>query len=272
MTTPKPLRVDTALLAKAGQNFATASEAIPTAPEPYKPPGADAVAAKIRAQGPKLMAPVETGLADLKARTAKYAGNVSQAASTYAGTGGQAADDIGRKSQDLDQAAARASQAGSGGASTSSATGGGGDAMGQFGQLISMGMQMAGQAVQVPMQMAGMASSIPQTVMQAVQQVSQMSGENQDDKNTQNNPGDATGNPQGVDAASTENAGKDTPEQRRDETQTKPIEPANERQHSGSGAGSTATEKAPESQAAPKSPPVHPRTESTPKTPTEVLL
>ncbi|MFV1356632.1 MAG: hypothetical protein WBB05_18075 [Mycolicibacterium fortuitum] len=263
MTTPKPLRVDTALLAKAGQNFATASEAIPSAPKPYKPTGADAVSAKIHAQGPKLMAPVEAGLADLKAQTAKYAGNVSQAASTYASTGGQAADDIGRKSQDLDQAAARASQNGSGGdASASAAAGGGGDGMGQFGQLISMGMQMAGQAAQVPMQMAGMASSIPQTVMQTVQQVSQMAGENQDE-NTQNNPGAL----EGTETGPSTDAGKDSSDERRDETDR-----TKEGQHPNAGAGRTATEKAPESHAAPQSPPIHPRTESTPKTPTEVLL
>ncbi|STZ89116.1 Uncharacterised protein [Mycolicibacterium fortuitum] len=37
MTTPQTLKVDTALLAKAGQNFSAAAEAVPTAPTPYKP-------------------------------------------------------------------------------------------------------------------------------------------------------------------------------------------------------------------------------------------
>lgn len=271
MTTPKPLRVDTALLAKAGQNFATASNAVPTAPQPYKPTGLDAVSAKILEQGPKLTAPVETGLANLKAETAKYAGNVSQAASTYASTGGQAAHDIGRKSQDLDQAAARASQTSSGDASASAAAGSGGDGMGQFGQLISMGMQMAGQAVQVPMQMAGMASSIPQTVMQVVQQVSQMGGDNQNEDGQQANPGDAGSSPHGAEAASSASPGTDGSDGRRDEVQNKPAESAREGRHADSGAGTTATEKAPQSHSAPQSP-VHPRTESAPKTPTEVLL
>ena len=271
MTTPKPLRVDTALLAKAGQNFAAASNAVPTAPKPYKPGGADSVSAKILEQGPKLTAPVETGLASLKAQTAKYAGNVSQAASTYASTGGQAAHDIGGKSQDLDQAAARASQTSSGNASAPPTAGSGSDGMGQFGQLISMGMQMAGQAVQVPMQMAGMASSIPQTVMQAVQQVSQMTGENQEDK-PQGNPDATGGDPKSsTDTAPSADTGAGTSDERRDETQHKPAEQAKERQHTDAGAGSTATEKAPESHATPQSP-AHPRTESTPKTPTEVLL
>ncbi|MGW4098423.1 hypothetical protein [Mycobacterium sp. NPDC004974] len=270
MTTPKPLRVDTALLAKAGQNFLTAANTVPTAPTPYIPPGADPVATAIAGQAPNVMEPVSTGLPALKAQTAKYAGNVSQAASTYAGTGGQAADDIGRKSQDLDQAAARASQTGSG--NTSAMTGGAGDGLGQFGQLISMGMQMAGQAVQVPMQMAGMASSIPQTVMQAVQQVSQMSGENQGKDGEQRNSGDAGSAPQDTDAAPSPGAGEGTSDERRDETQNKTAEPAKDGQPTDAGAGTTATEKAPGSHAAPQSPPVHPRTESTPKTPTEVLL
>lgn len=268
MTTPETLKVDTALLAKAGQNFSTAANAVPTAPTPYIPPGADTVSAKIAEQAPKVMEPVSTGLPALKAETAKYAGKVSQAASTYASTGGQAANDIGRKSQDLDQAAARASQTSSGDASASAAAGSSSDGIGQFGQLISMGMQMAGQAVQVPMQMAGMASSIPQTVMQAVQQVSQMSGENQNEDGQQANPGDAGSSPQGAEAPSSASPGTD---ERRDEVQNKPAESAKEGRHADSGAGTTATEKAPESHAAPQSP-VHPRTESTPKTPTEVLL
>lgn len=271
MTTPETLKVDTALLAKAGQNFSTAASAVPTAPTPYIPPGADTVSAKIAEQAPKVMEPVSTGLPALKAETAKYAGKVSQAASTYASTGGQAAHDIGRKSQDLDQAAARASQTSSGDASASAAAGSGGDGMGQFGQLISMGMQMAGQAVQVPMQMAGMASSVPQTVMQVVQQVSQMDGENQNEDGQQANPGDAGGAPQGAEAPSSASPGTDGSNERRDEVQNKPAESAKEGRHADSGAGTTATEKAPPSHSAPQSP-VHPRTESTPKTPTEVLL
>ncbi|MCA4751395.1 hypothetical protein P5W04_22225 [Mycobacteroides abscessus subsp. abscessus] len=269
MTTPQTLKVDTALLAKAGQNFSAAAEAVPTAPTPYKPGGADPVSAKILEQGLKVMEPVSTGLPALKAETAKYAGKVSQAANTYASTGGQAADDIGRKSQDLDQAAARASQTGSGDASGAAASGAGGDGMGQFGQLISMGMQMAGQAVQVPMQMAGMASSVPQTVMQVVQQVSQMSGENQGGEDgQQGNQGEAGGPAQGTESAPSA-PGAATSDERRDEN---PVDPSKERQHTDGGAGTTATEKAPESHAAPQTPPVHPRTESAPKTPTEVLL
>ncbi|MGY1992151.1 hypothetical protein [Mycolicibacterium fortuitum] len=269
MTTPQTLKVDTALLAKAGQNFSAAAEAVPTAPTPYKPGGADPVSAKILEQGLKVMEPVSTGLPALKAETAKYAGKVSQAANTYASTGGQAADDIGRKSQDLDQAAARASQTGSGDASGAAASGAGGDGMGQFGQLISMGMQMAGQAAQVPMQMAGMASSVPQTVMQVVQQVSQMSGENQGEDGQQGNQSEAGSTAQGAEGAPSA-PGAATSDERGDETQDKPADPSKEHQHAG--AGTTATEKAPESHAAPQTPPVHPRTESAPKTPTEVLL
>lgn len=272
MTTPKPLKVDTALLAQAGQNFSTAANAVPDAPTPYIPTAADTVSATIAMQGPKVMEPVSTGLPALKAEAAKYASNVSQAASTYAGTGGQAAHDIGRKSQDLDQAAAQASQTSSGDASASAATGGGSDGMGQFGQLISMGMQMAGQAAQVPMQMAGMASSVPQTVMQVVQQVSQMSGENQGEEDQQANPTDAGAAAPGTDAAPSAGPGPDASDEPRAETQNKPAEPAKESPHTDAGAGSTATEKAPESHAAPQSPPIHPRTESAPKIPTEVLL
>ncbi|MDV7260583.1 hypothetical protein, partial [Mycolicibacterium fortuitum] len=101
--------------------------------------------------------------------------------------------------------------------------------------------------------------------MHVVQQIHQMSGEDQGGEDgQQGNQGEAGGPAQRTESAPSD-AGAATSDERRDQAQDKPADPSKEHQHAG--AGTTATEKAPESHAAPQTPPVHPRTESTPQDP-----
>lgn len=107
--------------------------------------------------------------------------------------------------------------------------------------------------------------------MHVVQQIHQISGVNRDGENQQGNQSEAGSTAQGAEGVPS-GAGAAASDERGDEAQDKPADPSKERQHTDAGAGTTATEKASESHAAPQTPPVHPRTESAPKTPTEVLL
>lgn len=64
--TPEALKVDPELLAKSGERFLAASNAIPTPPAPYVPTGSDALSQAIAAQAPKFTAPIADGLPALK--------------------------------------------------------------------------------------------------------------------------------------------------------------------------------------------------------------
>lgn len=178
---PETLKVDTTALAQAGENFLSASQAIPEAPSGYTPSGSDPLSTAVAAVAPQFLAPIVTGLPLLKAETNQFAQNIKTVAERYAATdalshaklaaqvGGSGAAGAGASGAGAATDASSGVTSGVGGSSASAAS----QSAGQLGQMMQIPMQVASQAAQIPQQVMGMAGSLPQTVMQGVQQVAE---------------------------------------------------------------------------------------------------
>lgn len=217
------LRVDTAALSAGGQGLQSAANNIPAPPAPFTAGGGDALSTILNSRTQAIEAPLIEGLPTTKQEALRTAENVVNAASTYERTDQEIADRIRRQLDGL-EAPSDTPGGGGSGAGAPSATGagapgagggapgavdgvgggaaqaaapaaGGAQQAGQLQQMMGMPMQMAQQVGQMPMQMAGMAGSLPQSVMQGVQQATQMAG-GMGDKN-----GEPPNDPDGTDVA-----------------------------------------------------------------------
>lgn len=157
-----PLTVDPELLERYGNQLLTAAANLPDAPPPFTVTGMDPMSQAIADKLPLVEGALQDLLPQARDQATHTASAIVAAAGKYQSADQQNAADIEKHQFD---------SAGGG-----SGSGVGGDAMGQMSQLMSMPMQMAGQAVQMPMQAMDALASLPQSVMQGVQQVSQMAG------------------------------------------------------------------------------------------------
>ncbi len=185
------LRVDTALVRQSGGKLQTIAGLIPEAPATFSPAGTDALSTAIAGKVAEVVDPVIAQMPITKDELTRFAQNVLTAADRYDAGDRQIAEEILKRLGLFDEAAADGRgggpAGGGGGAPTTGAVqqagspAAGAGQSDQMGQLMQMPMQMAQQAAQIPMQLAGLAAAIPQAMLQgvqsAVQQASQVSGD-----------------------------------------------------------------------------------------------
>jgi hypothetical protein len=212
VTMTETLRIDTGLVLEAGGRLQAVAGAIPPPPPSFSPPGADALSMAIAGKVAEVVDPVVAQLPLTKEAMQKYAQNVVDAANTYDRVDRQIAEEILERLQELDAAKAAG---GTGGGSPGGSTGTSGSTRaastaaqtgasstvptaaqpgGDMSQMTQMPMQMAQQVAQAPAQMAGMVGAVPGAMMQgvqgAVQQVSQLSGQEKQEDGAATNPED----------------------------------------------------------------------------------